>query len=282
MKSRVLILGAGFAGHTAALHLSKHLDEVDVTVVSPRNRFTWFPSLIWVGVGTMAPERCHFALDEVYATSGDRVRRGPRSRDRSCARRVARRARLGRAARTLDYDFLINATGPYLNFEGTPGLGPSAGNSESVCSVEHATRTGEAYRDDREKTPKGRTRAHRRRHGPSARDLRGRGVRIHHERRSRLAPARLARARRTDLALERVRSRAISASTESKRAKATASFAAPTSSAACSSKRRSARFFPPASSKLSPAASSTKRPPKSRRGWSSISRCSSRSSAAFR
>jgi len=36
---------AGFAGHTAALHLS-HLvrGKADVTVVAPRNRFTWFPS----------------------------------------------------------------------------------------------------------------------------------------------------------------------------------------------------------------------------------------------
>ena len=154
MKSRVLVLGAGFAGHTAALHLSKHLDEVDVTVVSPRNRFTWFPSLIWVGVGTMSPDRCHFALDQVYAKLGIKYVAGRAQEVDLAQRRVAVALDSGEHS-TLDFDFLINATGPYLNFEGTPGLGPSAGNSESVCSVEHATRTGEAYRDIVKKLEKG-------------------------------------------------------------------------------------------------------------------------------
>jgi sulfide:quinone oxidoreductase len=35
------------------------------------------------------------------------------------------------------YDFLINATGPKLNFGATPGLGPG-GNSLSVCTPDHA------------------------------------------------------------------------------------------------------------------------------------------------
>ena len=35
------------------------------------------------------------------------------------------------------YDFLINATGPRLRFDKTPGLGPD-GHSLSVCTVEHA------------------------------------------------------------------------------------------------------------------------------------------------
>ena len=145
MKQRVLILGAGFAGHTAALHLSKHLDEVDVTVVSPRDRFTWFPSLIWVAVGTMAAERCHFKLSEVYERLGIGYVAGRAQRVDLAARSV--RVALDSGGQSdVGYDYLINATGPYLNFEGTPGLGPSAGNSESVCSVEHATRTGEAYR----------------------------------------------------------------------------------------------------------------------------------------
>ncbi len=41
MKPHILNLGAGFAGHTAALQLS-HLvrGKADVTVVAPNNRFT--------------------------------------------------------------------------------------------------------------------------------------------------------------------------------------------------------------------------------------------------
>ena len=37
----------------------------------------------------------------------------------------------------LDYDYLINATGPKLNFGATPGLGPD-GHSYSVCTAGHA------------------------------------------------------------------------------------------------------------------------------------------------
>ena len=29
----------------------------------------------------------------------------------------------------VDYDYLINATGPHLNFEGTEGLGPDNGTT---------------------------------------------------------------------------------------------------------------------------------------------------------
>jgi sulfide:quinone oxidoreductase len=38
----------------------------------------------------------------------------------------------------VEYDFLVNATGPKLNFAATPGLGPD-GYSYSVCTAAHAT-----------------------------------------------------------------------------------------------------------------------------------------------
>ena len=40
------------------------------------------------------------------------------------------------------YDYLVNATGPKLNFEATPGLGPDK-NSVSVCSYDHAAHAWE-------------------------------------------------------------------------------------------------------------------------------------------
>jgi sulfide:quinone oxidoreductase len=38
------------------------------------------------------------------------------------------------------YDWLINATGPKLRFDRTPGLGPDGGYTESVCTDHHAVR----------------------------------------------------------------------------------------------------------------------------------------------
>ena len=45
----------------------------------------------------------------------------------------------------LTYDYLINATGPRLNFGATPGLGPD-GHSFSVCTSGHATEASAALR----------------------------------------------------------------------------------------------------------------------------------------
>src|ERR1035441_7877509 len=50
--SRVVILGAGISGHTAAAFARKWLGKNDtVTVVSPGETYNWIPSNILVGVG---------------------------------------------------------------------------------------------------------------------------------------------------------------------------------------------------------------------------------------
>ncbi len=54
--SRVVVLGAGVAGHTAASFLRRWLSRDDqVVVVSPKPDYNWIPSNIWVGVGLMQP-----------------------------------------------------------------------------------------------------------------------------------------------------------------------------------------------------------------------------------
>jgi len=45
----------------------------------------------------------------------------------------------------LEYDYLISATGPKLNFVATPGLGPDAGFSLSVCTAQHADQTAKRF-----------------------------------------------------------------------------------------------------------------------------------------
>lgn len=136
--ARIVVLGAGFAGHTAALHLTRLLGrKADVTVVAPGNRFTWFPSLIWVGTGTMPAEECVFSLAPVYEKIGANYVDG-RAREVDLEARSVTVETAAGAPIEIAYDYLLNATGPYLNFEGTPGLGPANGDTASVCSVEHA------------------------------------------------------------------------------------------------------------------------------------------------
>ena len=55
--ARVVILGAGIAGHTAARHLNKMIGaRHEVVVISPNAKWNWIPSNIWVGVGQMKEE----------------------------------------------------------------------------------------------------------------------------------------------------------------------------------------------------------------------------------
>lgn len=144
---RVVILGAGVSGHTAALLLRKQLPRThEVVVVTPNSKWNWIPSNIWVGIGTMQPADVTFELAPVYAKKGitfvqakatelhpEGDAQHPRPfvvAERTGAQSPGERVELG-------YDFLINATGPKLDFAATPGLGPE-GHSTSVCTFGHA------------------------------------------------------------------------------------------------------------------------------------------------
>ena len=69
--ARVVVLGAGISGHTAALHLRRLLEPPhEVVVVSPNSQWNWIPSNIWVGVGRMKPAQVTFPLRPVYDKHG--------------------------------------------------------------------------------------------------------------------------------------------------------------------------------------------------------------------
>ena len=148
--TRVVVLGAGISGHTAAAFARKWLGRGDtVTVVSPKPDYNWVPSNIWVGVGLMQPAQVTFPLAPVYERHGiEFVQAAAREihpegdGSDSTPYVTVEPAAPGDAAR-IPYDFLINATGPRLRFDKTEGLGPE-GNSLSVCTPEHAAQTAAA------------------------------------------------------------------------------------------------------------------------------------------
>ncbi|MFT3912697.1 MAG: FAD/NAD(P)-binding oxidoreductase [Anaeromyxobacteraceae bacterium] len=150
--AKVVVLGAGIAGHTAALLLRKELPrEHTVTVVSPKPTCNWIPSNIWVGVGMMKPEDVVFELAPVYRregiefvqakavelwAEGGAAEPGPHVVVESTGAAAGERSRV-------PYDYLVNATGPRLNFAATPGLGPEA-HTVSVCTNDHAAHAAKA------------------------------------------------------------------------------------------------------------------------------------------
>ena len=69
--ARIVVLGAGIAGHTASAFLRKWLSKKhEVIVVSPSQYYQWIPSNIWVGVGKMRVEQVRFQLAPLYKRWG--------------------------------------------------------------------------------------------------------------------------------------------------------------------------------------------------------------------
>ena len=69
--AKIVILGAGIAGHTAAAHLRRKLSkEHEVLVVSPNSNYQWVPSNIWVGTGRMKAKSIIFPLAPLYKRKG--------------------------------------------------------------------------------------------------------------------------------------------------------------------------------------------------------------------
>ena len=124
--SRIVILGAGIAGHTAALHAKRLLGKNNqIVVISPNSNYNWIPSNIWVGVGKMQKEQVLFPLAPVYKRKGIEFHQAlAKSIFPECDETTAspfvevlytdstKANEIGR----IEYDFLVNATGPKLNF----------------------------------------------------------------------------------------------------------------------------------------------------------------------
>jgi sulfide:quinone oxidoreductase len=162
--SRVVVLGAGVSGHTAAAFLRRWLGRNDeVVVVSPQPTYNWIPSNIWVGVGLMRQEQVVFPLAPVYRNAGIDFKQAKAvalyPEGRQASTRPAVELEWTIESKTgqrefLEYDYLINATGPKLNFAATPGLGPEQ-NSLSVCTASHAAETARHFLEKVERMKRG-------------------------------------------------------------------------------------------------------------------------------
>jgi sulfide:quinone oxidoreductase len=147
--ARVVVLGAGVSGHTAALYLKKRLGKAhDVVVVSPNSTYNWIPSNIWVGVGKMTTDDVVFPLAPIYKKKGIEFVQakafalwpeGDADNDQPAVEVEYTSPERAGETEKLRYDYVINATGPKLNFGATPGLGPDEGHTVSVCTPSHAT-----------------------------------------------------------------------------------------------------------------------------------------------
>ena len=152
--ARVVILGGGVSGHTSATFLKKWLGSShEVIVVTPNSMWNWIPSNIWVGVDGMSKEEVVFELAPVYKKAGIDYRQakgvsinpeGSNNQEKPFVTiEYTGQGKTGESEE-LSYDYLVNATGPKLNFGATQGLGPdNGGHTVSVCTADHAVHAAE-------------------------------------------------------------------------------------------------------------------------------------------
>lgn len=136
----IVVLGAGLGGMAAAYEIRAALDaRHQVTVIGDGPRFNFTPSNPWVAVGWRTLAEIGLPVDEPLGKHGIDFIPVP-------AETVVPGERSLRLVdgRSVDYDYLVIATGPRLAFDEVPGLGPD-GHTHSICTGPHAEEAWKAY-----------------------------------------------------------------------------------------------------------------------------------------
>lgn len=141
--ANIVILGAGIGGMPAAYELRNELGtKHKITVVNATEEFQFVPSNPWVAVGWSTRGKITFPIRPYLEKKGIEF----------IAQRVANINAKGNfiafeSGGILNYDYLIITTGPKLAFDEVPGSGPLNGYTHSICTVDHAEKTWNAYQE---------------------------------------------------------------------------------------------------------------------------------------
>jgi sulfide:quinone oxidoreductase len=138
--AHIVILGAGLGGLPMAYDMRKHARPQDkITVVSNVDYFHFMPSNPWVAVNWRTRDDIQFPIAPYLKRKGiDFVPVGAQ-------RLHPEQNRLELVdGRSLEYDYIVIATGPKLAFDEVEGLGPG-GFTQSICHVDHAVTAGKAW-----------------------------------------------------------------------------------------------------------------------------------------
>jgi sulfide:quinone oxidoreductase len=138
--AHIVILGAGTGGMPAAYEMKAAVGKNhEVTVINEKKDFQFVPSNPWVAVGWRERKDISVPIEKYLGKRKINF--------------IAQRAEKIDAANskielangeTVDYDYLVIATGPRLAFEEVEGSGPE-GFTESICVTDHAEVAWQKY-----------------------------------------------------------------------------------------------------------------------------------------
>jgi len=131
--AKVVVLGAGTGGMPAAYEIKEMLGkDHEVVMVNERPEFRFVPSNPWVAVGWRKAEAITIPIEKYLNKKNIAF---------VCARITEIDAKNNQmkteSGDTIDYDYLIIATGPKLAFANIEGAGPTH-YTQSVCTLDHA------------------------------------------------------------------------------------------------------------------------------------------------
>ena len=139
--AHIVIMGAGIGGVPMAYEMQEKIRNGDkVTVVSNSENFHFVPSNPWVGVKWRDREDIEFPIRPYLERKGiDFISAGVKRvhPEQNCLEL--------NDGQSVNYDFLVIATGPKLAFDEIEGLGPHGGHTHSVCHVDHAMKSHDEW-----------------------------------------------------------------------------------------------------------------------------------------
>ena len=141
-QPRIVILGAGLGGTIAAYEIRDAVkDKASVEVIAESENFSFYPSNPWVAVGWRDAKAIQVHLPPVMAKKGIGFTSAGAKRVDPANNRIELND-----GRTVDFDYLVIATGPELAHDEIPGFGPE-GHTVSICKTEHAAATADRFEE---------------------------------------------------------------------------------------------------------------------------------------
>ncbi len=138
--AHIVVMGAGLGGLPMAYEMKELLRPQDrVTVVGLGDTYHFVPSNPWLAVRWRKRSDIEFRIAPYLAKKGIEFNGAGVKRVHPKENRLE----LNDGA-SIDYDFLVIATGPKLAFDEIEGLGPN-GNTQSVCHIDHAEKGASAW-----------------------------------------------------------------------------------------------------------------------------------------
>lgn len=140
-KPKIVVLGAGLGGTLTAFALRERLKtSAEIFTLSDSDTYTFVPSNPWVAVRWREVEDIQVHLPPVFARQGIGFSGVGAKRVHPAENRIELND-----GTSLDYDYLVIATGPQLAFDEVEGLGPEKGFTQSVCTGHHARGAAAAF-----------------------------------------------------------------------------------------------------------------------------------------